>query len=59
MSGFDLDRSFTVNAHDPASAISPDSPSETEKLLLDFLRQFRLGGEFVYRYASVSCPVTL
>ncbi|KAJ7071508.1 MCM-domain-containing protein [Mycena amicta] len=49
MSGFDLDRSFTVNAHDPPSAISPDSPSETEKLLLDFLLQFRLGGEFVYR----------
>ncbi|KAJ7630567.1 MCM-domain-containing protein [Roridomyces roridus] len=49
MSGFDADRVFTVAAHDAPPAVSPDSPSETEKLLLDFLLQYRLGGEFMYR----------
>ncbi|KAF7367237.1 DNA helicase [Mycena sanguinolenta] len=49
MSGFDAPAVFTVAAHDPPPAISPDSPSETEKLLLDFLLQYRLGGEFIYR----------
>ncbi|KAJ7770848.1 MCM-domain-containing protein [Mycena maculata] len=49
MSGFDADNVFTVAAHDPPPAESPDSPSETEKLLLDFLLQYRLGGEFIYR----------
>ncbi|KAF7340004.1 DNA helicase [Mycena venus] len=49
MSGFDAPAVYTVAAHDPPAAISPDSPSETEKLLLDFLLQYRLGGEFIYR----------
>ncbi|KAK7064534.1 DNA helicase [Favolaschia claudopus] len=49
MSGFDAPAVFTVAAHDPPPAISPDSPSETEKLLLEFLLQYRLGGEFIYR----------
>lgn len=49
MSGFDADAVFTVAAHDAPPAVSPDSPSETEKLLLDFLLQYRLGGEFIYR----------
>ncbi|CAK5279944.1 unnamed protein product [Mycena citricolor] len=46
---FNAERTFVVAAHEPPAALSPDSPSETEKLLLDFLLGFRLGGEFIYR----------
>lgn len=49
MSGFDGNRVYSVSVHDIPSATVPDSASETEKLLLDFLLQFRVGGEFVYR----------
>ncbi|KAF7310619.1 DNA helicase [Mycena chlorophos] len=49
MSGFDINRTFSVAAHDAPAAVSPDSPSETEKLLLEFLLQFRIGDQFVYR----------
>ncbi|KAF7789205.1 hypothetical protein EIP86_000145 [Pleurotus ostreatoroseus] len=49
MSGFDGDRIYNVAVHDLPNAISPDSPSETEKLLLEFLLQYRVGGEFIYR----------
>ena len=50
MSGFDANRVYSVSVHDVPSATSPDSPSETEKLLFEFIQQFRVGGEFVYRY---------
>lgn len=53
MSGFDADRVYSVSVHQNAPSFSTDSPSETEKLLLDFLLQYRLGGEFIYRYASL------
>lgn len=56
MSGFDADRVFSVSVHDVPSAFAADSPSELEKLLLDFLLQYRLGGEFVYRYAPMIHP---
>jgi hypothetical protein len=49
MSGFDGNHVFTVSVHDPPAAASPDSPSQTEKLLLEFLLQYRVGGEFIYR----------
>lgn len=49
MSGFDGDRIYSVAVHDAPAAVSPDSPSETEKLLLEFLLQYRVGGEFIYR----------
>ncbi|KAF9229538.1 MCM-domain-containing protein [Gyrodon lividus] len=49
MSGFDANRVFTVNVHDPPAATSTDTPSQAEKLLLDFLLQYRVGGEFIYR----------
>ncbi|KAJ7655204.1 MCM-domain-containing protein [Mycena polygramma] len=49
MAHFNTPEVFTVSAHDPPAAVSPESPSETEKLLLDFLLQYRLGGEFIYR----------
>ncbi|GJJ09600.1 hypothetical protein Clacol_003823 [Clathrus columnatus] len=48
MSGFDIDRVFAVGVHDrPAN--TPDAPSEVTKSLNDFLLQFRVGGEFIYR----------
>ncbi|KAI0044377.1 MCM-domain-containing protein, partial [Auriscalpium vulgare] len=49
MSGFDADRVFSVSVHDVPTTFASDSPSELEKLLLEFLLQYRLGGEFVYR----------
>ena len=48
MSGFDLDRVYSVPVHDRA-APPQDAPSETTKLLNDFLLQFRIGNKFVYR----------
>lgn len=50
MSGFDANRVYSVSVHDVPAATSPDSPAETEKLLFEFIQQFRVGGEFVYRY---------
>ena len=50
MSGFDANRVYSVSVHDVPAATSPDSPSETEKLLFEFIQQFRVGSEFVYRY---------
>ncbi|KIM48342.1 hypothetical protein M413DRAFT_440069 [Hebeloma cylindrosporum] len=49
MSGFDANRVYSVSVHDLPAAATPDSPSETEKLLVDFILQFRVGGEFIYR----------
>ncbi|CAA7258757.1 unnamed protein product [Cyclocybe aegerita] len=49
MSGFDANRVYSVSVHEPAAATSPDSPSETEKHLVDFILTFRVGGEFIYR----------
>ncbi|KAF8807264.1 MCM-domain-containing protein [Phlegmacium glaucopus] len=49
MSGFDANRVYSVSVHDVPAATSPDLPSETEKLLFEFIQQFRVGGEFVYR----------
>jgi DNA replication licensing factor MCM5 len=53
MSGFDADRVYSVSVHQNANtSFSTESPSDTEKLLLDFLLQYRIGGEFIYRYPS-------
>lgn len=49
MSGFDADRIYSVSVHDVPDATSPETASEAEKLLLDFLLQYRVGGEFIYR----------
>ena len=58
MSGFDANRVYSVSVHDVPAATSPDSPSETEKLLFEFIQQFRVGGEFVYRYVMpLSVPL--
>lgn len=51
MSGFDADRVFSVTVHDHFAPAAPDSPAGIEKLLLEFLLQYRVGGEFIYRYA--------
>ncbi|KAF8736738.1 hypothetical protein AX14_014061 [Amanita brunnescens Koide BX004] len=49
MSGFDANNVYTVAVHDTPAPVAPDAPSETEKLFLDFLLQYRVGGEFIYR----------
>ena len=49
MSGFDANRVYTVSVHEVPEAVAPDSPAETEKLLLEFLLQYRIGEEFIYR----------
>ncbi|OSX67840.1 hypothetical protein POSPLADRAFT_1043031 [Postia placenta MAD-698-R-SB12] len=49
MSGFDADRVYSVSVHDVPEPTGPESPSQTERLLLDFLLQYRVGGEFIYR----------
>lgn len=49
MSGFDANRVYSVSVHDTADPTSPETASQTEKLLLDFLLQYRVGGEFIYR----------
>lgn len=54
MSGFDANRVYNISVHDLPSATAPDSKSETEKLLLEFLQSFRVGGEFIYRYRLIA-----
>jgi DNA replication licensing factor MCM5 len=48
MSGFDLNQVFSVPVHDQP-ATNAEAPSETGRLLNEFLLQFRVGGEFIYR----------
>ncbi|KAF9786866.1 MCM-domain-containing protein [Thelephora terrestris] len=49
MSGFDADRIWNVSVHGVPDPTAPEAPSETAKLLYDFLLQYRVGGEFIYR----------
>lgn len=49
MSGFEPNRVYSIAAHETPAATSPDSPAETEKLLVDFIQVFRLGEEYIYR----------
>ncbi|KII93726.1 hypothetical protein PLICRDRAFT_152731 [Plicaturopsis crispa FD-325 SS-3] len=49
MSGFDGNQVYSVSVHDQPPVATPESASEIEKLLLEFLLQFRVGGEFIYR----------
>ncbi|KAK7468656.1 minichromosome maintenance protein 5 [Stygiomarasmius scandens] len=49
MSGFDQDQVYSVYSRDTIPASAPDTPSDTEKLFLEFLSQYRVGGEFIYR----------
>lgn len=52
MSGFDADRIFSVAVHDAPEPVGPEKPSETEKLLQEFLLQYRVGSDFIYRRVS-------
>lgn len=54
MSGFDADRVYSIAVHDAADPVSPEKPSETERLFLEFLLQYRVGGEFIYRFVNAS-----
>jgi DNA replication licensing factor MCM5 len=49
MSGFEPNRIYSVAVHEPPAASAPDSPAETEKLLVEFIQAFRLGEEYIYR----------
>lgn len=52
MSGFDADRTYSVrtqNNREPTGS-ALELPSRTEKLLLDFLLQYRVGSDFIYRF---------
>jgi len=49
MSGFDADKIWNVSVHGVPDPTAPEAPSETAKLLYDFLLQYRVGGEFIYR----------
>ncbi|TRM65982.1 MCM2/3/5 family-domain-containing protein [Schizophyllum amplum] len=49
MSGFDANRVYSISTPQRTAPQSSDLPSETEKLLLDFLMQYRVGGDFIYR----------
>ena len=58
MSGFDADKIWNVSVHDVPDPTAPDAPSETAKLLYDFLLQYRVGGEFIYRCVWTSAEST-
>jgi DNA replication licensing factor MCM5 len=51
MSGFDANRVYSVAVHDAPPPQGVEQPSEVERLLQEFLLQYRVGGEFVYRDA--------
>ena len=52
MSGFDADRTYSVRTQNNKEPTGPalELPSQTEKLLLEFLLQYRVGGDFIYRF---------
>ena len=54
MSGFDANVIHTVPilGDRPLNAAGLDNASDTERLLLDFLTQFRVEGQFIYRYVT-------
>lgn len=51
---FENDNIYSVSVLDTAPATSPDTPAAAEKLLLDFLQQYRVGGEFIYRCGIIT-----
>ena len=54
MSGFDANVIHTVPilGDKQLNAAGLDNASDTERLLLDFLTQFRVEGQFIYRYVT-------
>jgi DNA replication licensing factor MCM5 len=53
MSGFDANQVYTVSVHDVPAPTAPESASAAEKLLLEFILQFQVDGQFIYRSASL------
>lgn len=49
MSGFEPNRVYSVAVHETPAANAPETPAETEKLLLEFIQAFRVGEEYIYR----------
>ena len=49
MSGFDANRVYSVTVHDAPEPQGIEQPSEIERMLFEFLLQYRIGGEFIYR----------
>ncbi|PAV21848.1 MCM-domain-containing [Pyrrhoderma noxium] len=49
MSGFDANRIYSIAAHDAPPSNDFEKPGDVEKMLLEFLLQYRIGGEFIYR----------
>jgi DNA replication licensing factor MCM5 len=54
MSGFDADHVFSVSRYDERVAAAPDAPSEIERALREFIMQYRVGGQFIYRRVALS-----
>lgn len=53
MSGFDAERTYSLRTNRPLTKpldTSIDLPSNTEKLLLGFLLQYRVANDFIYRF---------
>lgn len=50
MSGFDANRIISVPVHDAPPPQDIERPAEVERMLLDFLLEYRVGGEFIYRF---------
>ncbi|KAF5384687.1 hypothetical protein D9757_006222 [Collybiopsis confluens] len=46
---FEPNNVYSISVLDSAPATSSETPAEVGKLLLDFLQQYRVGGEFIYR----------
>ncbi|ESK98508.1 dna replication licensing factor mcm5 [Moniliophthora roreri MCA 2997] len=50
MSGFDANNVYSISWNNvPTSGGAPDTPAEIERLLLNFILQYRVGEEFIYR----------
>lgn len=56
MSGFDANRVYSVAVHDAAEPQGIEQPSDVERMLFEFLLQYRIGGEFIYRSVHRTKP---
>ena len=60
MSGFDAERTYSISSNRPVRKepdCSIELPSNSEKLLLDFLLQYRVGNDFIYRYVLFNASI--
>jgi DNA replication licensing factor MCM5 len=53
MSYYDANQVYTVKVHDNVVP-PPESASENERHFLEFLQQYRVGGEYIYRSDHLS-----